>query len=201
MGKLIFDLPVSDKNVFFWWPDANGNAPDPTTIRAHLRRFTFDPRSEQLDLPESIVILEQDCEFSRVDDRFSMRHHKHGFFDIMIPRLGTDFEAIAPVMGGGHAPYNALAHINIETRVLETYFPGKTHLVQEPVFICRSKDAEEGDGWLMALVNNYRTMSSELHIVDTRDFSKAQAIVALPVRLRAGLHGNWVPRQDLDMLA
>lgn len=49
----------------------------------------------------------------------------------------------------------------------------------------------------MALVNNYKTMSSELHIVDTKDFEKAQAIVHLPIRLRAGPHGNWVDGQDL----
>lgn len=28
-GNLIFDLLLTDKNVFFWWPDINGNAPKP----------------------------------------------------------------------------------------------------------------------------------------------------------------------------
>lgn len=116
----------------------------------------------------------------------------------MDPRLGTDFLAIAPVMGGGHAPYNALGRLDHETKEVQKYFPGKTHLVQEPIFIPRSAAAPQGDGWLMALVNNYAAMSSELHIVDTQDFTKPQAIIYLPIRLRAGLHGNWVDAQDLE---
>jgi carotenoid cleavage dioxygenase len=49
-------------------------------------------------------------------------------------------------------------------------------------------------------VNNYELMTSELHLVDTRDFSKPQAIVLLPIRLRAGLHGNWVDGQELELV-
>jgi carotenoid cleavage dioxygenase-like enzyme len=48
-------------------------------------------------------------------------------------------------------------------------------------------------------VNNYSNMLSELHIVDTTDFEKPCAIVSLPVRLRPGLHGNWVDAQDLAL--
>lgn len=165
-----------------------------------MLRFTIDPKADDLDLPKPEVLLAKDCEFSRVDDRFSMRNYKHGFFNLMDPALGTEFEKIMPVMGGGHAPYNALGHLNVETGQLDTYFADTTHFIQEPVFIPRSSDAEEADGWLMALVNNYGTMGSELHIVDTKNFAQPQAIVVLPIRLRAGLHGNWVPREDLDFM-
>lgn len=179
--------------MFFWWPDAEGNAPAPETIAARLVRFTFDPKSSELMLPEPEVLSRQDCEFPRIDDRYAMRQHTRAFLDIMDPGLGTDFPSIAPKMGGGHAPYNALGMFNYTTMELSKYFAGSTHLVQEPVCISR-RDGAEGDGWLMALVNNYGTMSSELHIVDTRDFNKPQAIIYLPMRLRAGLHGNWVDR-------
>lgn len=192
-GNIIFDLPLSDKNVFFWWPDANGNAPDPKEIRSDLVRFMFDPRSDDLDLPAPKILAKTDCEFPRINDLFSGKKHGHAFMDVMDPSLGTDFPEILPRMGGGFPPYNALAHLNCDTLQLEKYFPGRTHLVQEPIFIARKgDDASEGDGWVMALVNNYSSMSSELHIVDTRQFGVAQAIVDLPIRLRAGLHGNWV---------
>lgn len=128
-----------------------------------------------------------------------MSEHQHCFFDLLDPSLGTDFAAIAPIMGGGHAPYNALGHLNVKTGEFETYFPGPKHMVQECVFIPRNKVAKEGDGFVMFLVNNYEMMSSELHIVDTRQFEKAVAIVYLPIRLRAGLHGNWVDGQDLAL--
>lgn len=115
----------------------------------------------------------------------------------MDPTAGTNFPAILPVMGGGFPPYNCLAHYDFGTGAVEKYFPGPMHFVQEPVFLPRSESAAEGDGYLIALVNNYSTMASELHILDTKDFTKAQAVVNLPVRLRAGLHGNWVDGQEL----
>ncbi|KAI5200554.1 hypothetical protein E4T39_05705 [Aureobasidium subglaciale] len=198
-GKIVFDLPLSDKNVFFWWPDAQGHAPDPHTITASMLRFTIDPTSDSLELPKPEVLSHHDCEFPRIDDRKAMQKHGHCFFDMMDPSLGTSFERIAPVMGGGFPPYNSLGHLDIEAGKVTVYYPGDTHLVQEPVFAPRSDTAAEGDGWLMALVNNYATMSSELHIIDTKDFSRPQAIVLLPVRLRPGLHGNWVPREELNL--
>ncbi|KAJ5037141.1 carotenoid oxygenase [Bipolaris maydis] len=196
LGNIVFDLPLTNKNAFFWWPDANGNAPQPEQIAAELVRFTFDPKSTDLDLPKPLVIGHEDCEFPRIDDRFFGKMHSHAFMDIMDPNLGTDFAAIAPVMGGGYPPYNSIGHLDYSTMRMEKYFPGRTHLVQEPVCIARHH-ASEGDGWIMALVNNYSTMSSELHIVSTRQFEKAQAIIYLPLRLRAGLHGNWVNGQDI----
>lgn len=51
----------------------------------------------------------------------------------------------------------------------------------------------------VALVNNYASMTSELHIVDTRNFKKLQAVIELPIRLRACLHGNWVDAQDVQL--
>lgn len=199
-GKIIFDLPVSKQNVFFWWPDAQGQAPDPHTIEASMTRFTIDPTSNNLDLAEPEIINSYNSEFPRIDDRFSMKPYSHTFFLVMVPSLGTDMAFIGRLMGGGFPPYNAVTHLNIKTRELEMYCPGKTHLLQEPVFFPRSEDAGEADGYLMLLVNNYTTMSSELHIVDTRNFSKAVAIVNIPLRLRHGLHGNWVPGQELDLV-
>ena len=95
--------------------------------------------------------------------------------------------------------YMNYAMLDYGDRKLQKYFPGKTHMVQEPVFIPRPGSSEEGEGWVMALVNNYATMSSELHIVDAKAFTKAQAVIHLPIRLRAGLHGNWVDGQDLAL--
>ena len=136
-------------------------------------------------------------EFSKVDDRFAMQAHQHIFFDVMDLSLGTDMPFVAPRMGGGFPPYNALGHLDVESGQYEKYFAGPTHLVQEPVFIARSAEAAEGDGWCLALVNNLATAQSELHLVDTRDFGRAKAVVKLPVRLRPGLHGNWVDAVEL----
>ncbi|OAL44810.1 carotenoid oxygenase [Pyrenochaeta sp. DS3sAY3a] len=199
-GKLVFDLPLTDRNVFFWWPDAQGNAPKPEEISAKLVRFTFDPLSENLDLPVHEVLSNADCEFPRIDDRYLGKRHSCAFFDLMDPSLGSDFSTIMPRMGGGHPPYNSIGQLNYSSKEVKTYFPGHTHLVQEPIFVPRKgESATEGDGWVIVLVNNYASMASELHIVDTRDFQSPAAVIELPIRLRAGLHGNWVDGQDVHL--
>lgn len=48
------------------------------------------------------------------------------------------------------------------------------------------------------LANNYEDMTSELIIIDTSDFSNHVALVKLPLRLRMGIHGNWVDDSDVD---
>lgn len=197
-GKIHIDLSVSDKNVFFWWPDAQGNAPNPREIKATFNRYAIDPQATDLELSSPQELQSDDCEFYRIDDRYAMQLYKHCFFTVMDQTLPTDFPLVFSASGGGHPPYNALGHLDIDSKIYKKYFPGPTHFVQEPVFLPRSAKANEGEGYLMALVNNYRTMSSELHIIDTTNFEKAQAIVKLPLRLRHGLHGNWVDAQDID---
>ncbi|KAK6823237.1 Resveratrol cleavage oxygenase 1 [Aspergillus parasiticus] len=198
--NLVIDLGLSDKNVFFWWPDSKGNAPEPSSIHSNLVRFTVNPRSEDLKLDAPKVLQSDNSEFYRIDDRFATCYYRHSFFDMMDPS-GTDFSRIAPNLGGGYPLYNCLAHFDNKTGETEVYCPGRTHMVQEPVFIPRNESAAEGDGYVLALVNNYETMSSELHLLDTTSFSQAQAKILLPVRLRQGLHGSWVDGTDVPLSA
>lgn len=165
-------------------------------------RFTINPHATgpDLALPEPHVLESSNSEFYRIDDRFATRPYRHCFFTMMDPALGTDFRRIEPNLGGGYPLYNALAHFDNQTGETEVYFPGSTRMVQEPVFIPRSDGAREGDGYLLALVNNYRAMGSELHLVDTGDFGRVKARILLPVRLRPGLHGNWVDGRDVAAL-
>ncbi|KJK61781.1 Retinal pigment epithelial membrane protein [Aspergillus parasiticus SU-1] len=197
-GHLVIDLGLSEKNVFFWWPDAQGSAPEPSSIVSQLVRFTIDPQSEKRALSKPEILQHGNSEFYRIDDRFATRPYRHCYFDLMDPQLGTDLERIGPKLGGGFPLYNAVAHFDNVTGQTEVYFPGSVHLVQEPVFLPRKDSTTEGDGYILVLVNNYETMASELHLLDTRDFTRAQAKILLPVRLRQGLHGSWVDRRDLN---
>jgi len=65
--------------------------------------------------------------------------------------------------------------------------------VQEPVFIPRSQDCPEGDGYLIVFLNHFDTMLSSLALLDTKDLSAGPiARIKLPFRLRSGVHGSWV---------
>ncbi|GAQ45922.1 lignostilbene dioxygenase [Aspergillus niger] len=162
-GQIVFDLGLSRQNVFFWWPDSQGSAPEPSTIASQLTRFTINPHSTSTYLPEPEVL-----------------------------HTGNTH-----CLGGGYPLYNSLGHLDLKNGHSEVYFPGKTHMVQEPVFIPKAGSSAEGNGYLLALVNNYSNMNSELHLLDLSDFTRARAIIQLPVRLRQGLHGNWVNSAEM----
>ena len=62
------------------------------------------------------------------------------------------------------------------------------------MFVPRSEDAAEDDGWVMSLVYDRTTDRSDLVILDAQDFSgEPVARVHLPQRVPYGFHGNWVP--------
>ena len=64
----------------------------------------------------------------------------------------------------------------------------------EFVFVPRSADAAEDDGWLMGLVVDAAAQTTDLVILDARRFgAEPQAVVRLPHRVPPGFHGNWVP--------
>jgi carotenoid cleavage dioxygenase-like enzyme len=93
---------------------------------------------------------------------------------------------------------NGLGYLNTKTKEYIKYFAGPRKLSQECVFLPRSLHAKEADGYVMILLNNYEEMYSELAILDTKDFTKEVALIKLPIRLRQGLHGNWVDAADVD---
>lgn len=138
-----------------------------------------------------------ELEFPRIDDRYAMSRHSKTFYSTFQPQL-VDFPFVGPRMGGGYPPYNGFARLDAKTGAVEQYFAGPKKFTQELVFVPRSKTAEEGDGWILFLQSNFENMASELAIVDSNDLSNAVALIKLPIRLRAGLHGNWVDDEDVD---
>jgi carotenoid cleavage dioxygenase-like enzyme len=64
----------------------------------------------------------------------------------------------------------------------------------EPVFVPRSADAREGDGWLLATVWRAAENRSDLAVFHATEVERGPiATVELACRVPFGLHGNWVP--------
>ena len=54
--------------------------------------------------------------------------------------------------------------------------------------------AAEDDGWLLNLVTDLATDTTDLVVVDARDLdAEPVARVHLPRRVPFGFHGNWMP--------
>ena len=65
----------------------------------------------------------------------------------------------------------------------------------EFVFVPAHARAAEDEGWLLGLVLNPIEQTTDLVIIDARDFEGAPvANIHVPHRVPPGFHGNWLPR-------
>ena len=186
--RLHIDMPCADGNVFGFFPNAAGTAPAPETLHFELARWTLDLTSNS-DAAIHSTLLDMPCEFPRCDDRFAGRPYRHGFM------LGCDMRLYAADRLGPPPWqfFNLLVHLDLHTGTATQWAAGDAACFQEPTFVPRAPDAPEGDGYLLALLNHLDTATTELVILDTRTIADGPiARIALPMRLRMSLHGNWV---------
>ena len=197
-GKLYLDLPVVNDNVFWFFPDADGKHPDPASLRTQIVRWCFDMNSKS-DVPTAKVISEIAAEFPHVDDRYIGRPYRYGFMQATDPTKPYNAEKAGPVMGFF---FNTLLTMDMTTGKSDCWFAGDTSTTQEPVFAPRRADAPEGDGYVMCVVNRRAERRSDLVILDAQRMSEGPvATVKCPVRLKYGIHGNWVPSPVLTSAA
>jgi carotenoid cleavage dioxygenase-like enzyme len=143
-----------------------------------LERWTVDPKGgrvkeERLD--------ERGQEFPRHDERRVGRPYRFGY--------SADF-ARGLAFGG------LLKH-DLRDGKTEVHQEGPARLFMEPVFVPRSRDADEDDGWVMAYLYDASTNRSDVVILHAQDFgAEPVATIHLPARVPYGFHGNWLPDAD-----
>jgi carotenoid cleavage dioxygenase len=157
--------------------DTRLNGPDegpPSLWRWTLDRTSGKALEEQLD--------DRGQEFPRVDERRVGRRHRFGY------------AAGAGDLVTGGDPVGGLVKHDLVAGSSEFHAFGPGNGAAEGVFVPRSADAAEDDGWVMALVYDADRGASDLVVLDAQDFSgEPVARVHLPVRVPFGFHGNWIP--------
>ena len=145
-----------------------------------LWRWTIDTeagtvREDQLD--------DRAIEFPRVDERLVGRPHRFGW--------ATALDTSGPDVG-----FDGLAMVRYDrsTGGSEVVSLGDGRIGGEVVFVPRSPDAAEDDGWYLTLAHDRATDRGELVVLDASAPGEgAVARVLLPGRIPLGFHGNWVP--------
>lgn len=189
-GRIYVDMPVASGNVFHFFPQADGFAPPPETLKSRLTRWTFDMNKSGNSL-ESAPLNDFMCEFPRSDDRYMGRHYRHGYVAGIDMQRPYDFERLGPPEWSF---MNIIAHIDVATGKTKFWYADASTSFQEPAFIPKSKEAPEGEGYLIVLANRLLDRSTDLLVLDAQHLDEGPiATVKLPVRLRMSLHGNWVP--------
>ena len=174
-SKVIVDTPASPGNCFSFFKDKDGRHPTPPETLTQLTRIVFD-----LDKSDNEAVSLHSVEgalgdLPRIDDRFAMQKYRYGYFSL------RDF----PEMG--------LGQMDWETGSLKVHsLEGAA--AQEPLFVPRSPDAPEGDGFVLTLVDRFAERRCDLLVLDGLDVSAPPlATIRLPFALPMAFHGCWMP--------
>jgi len=88
--------------------------------------------------------------------------------------------------------FGAIVHVDHKTGARQRYELPAGDAASEPVFVPRSADAAEGDGWLLLTAYRAAEHRSDLLVLDAGDVARGPvATVQLSHRVPFGFHGNW----------
>ena len=147
---------------------------------ATLDRWTVDPVARTVNEER---ISDRYQEFPRHADSVGGQPYKWGY-SAGVMDLGADPSQEA---------FGATYKIAVDTGATEVHDHGPGRGGAEPVFVAREGATAEDDGWLMVLVHDATTDSSDLVILDAQNVSGDEvARISLPQRVPDGFHGNWV---------
>ena len=162
------------------FPDPNGNLPGHAEAQGRLTRWQVNVGTGQIDREPLVDVA---AEFPRIDDRFAMGRHRHGFLATASQRQRGD---------GG--VFHEITHIDLDSGQQQVWDAGFGSGVSEPVFVERSKTADEGAGWLLATVFEPDRHTSSLVVLDAMAVADGPvAMVRLDHRVPFGFHGSWRP--------
>ena len=155
----------------------DGEMPGPYGKPLGLERWTVDGQGGKV-IRETTDAAGQ--EFPRPDERYFTKPHRY-LWSMGMPEDG-DLEFVAPMPLYRHdlSTGESVQHVFGEGRI-----PG------EFVFVPRSADAPEGDGWVMGYVIDRNHGTSALEILDAMSLSPVAA-VHIPHLIPPGFHGNWI---------
>jgi carotenoid cleavage dioxygenase-like enzyme len=177
-GKVYVDGFAAPGNSFAFFKDVDGNPTPNAVAQSCLTRIVFDLASGRVELKPFEGAI---GEMPKMDDRYALQPYRHGW----------------------HKTYDGIGMVDWQTgerrvhQLLATEDPG---MAQEPVFVPRSPDAPEGDGYVLAVVNRVKSNLAELYVLDTRDFLGAPvARVRLPFNLPMSFHGCFVARANAQL--
>jgi carotenoid cleavage oxygenase len=157
--------------------DDRSNHQGPFGNRPSLRRWTVETKAGKV---REELRDDRDQEFPRVDERLVGRRHRYGY-------SAADLD-VAGVSHGG-----VIKH-DMDAGTSEVLDLGAGAGQNEAVFVPRSADAAEDDGWVLCLTYDAAADRSNLVIHHAQDLNGGPvATVHLPVRVPFGFHGNWVP--------
>lgn len=163
------------------FPMVDGTPGDPAKAVPRLTRWKFD-LGRNTDDYTSERLDDLACEFPRLDERRTGLDYRYGYFAC---DSNPEFK-----VGG----FNGIGRVDHQTGKNEIYDVGEACATNEPVFVPKSADSAEGEGFLLANVYDDNSKATHLVILDAENVSAGPLAKAyLDHRVPFGFHGNWCP--------
>lgn len=178
-GKIFIDGCQYEHVPLFSTPDGESTG----KALPYLTRWNID-----LGNPDAKVeferIDEYESEFPQCDPRYVGQAYRHGWYSSPDGTLASTLEE-------NDSFFNCVGHYEHGSGKVDRYSLGQT-IVSEPLFVPRSADAAEGEGYLLTVGTSFETHTSSLYIFDALNVSGGPLAVAhLSHRVPSGFHGFW----------
>lgn len=192
--RVYVDVPMARRNQFGFFPHVNEKF-DPALAQTTMTRLSVDlskksPRDYRMEELYSNVI----GELPRIDERYLTLPYRIGYLMVSDGSKPRHPKLQAPAKIA-----NCYTKMDHSTRKTSTFFVGDSSSLSEPVFVPRSADAPEGDGYVMGIATRLMEGGrTDLVIVDTAQMEAGPvATVKLPLRAPGQIHGWWSSAKDL----
>ncbi|GFF28443.1 hypothetical protein IFM61606_10161 [Aspergillus udagawae] len=193
-GKVYIETSRVFANLFPFWGGRDA-LPFSMSPAADLVCWELDlSQPTQSTIPDPEVVVSLPSEFPRIDERRLGREYNIIYLPVAAPDLPPNGLPMPVAL-------NALAKVDKKANKIAYFKPGDDCLVEEPIFIPRSENSAEGDGWVISMIQRVKQRKSDLVIIDSREFSKPIAIIQMPLYLRGQIHGNWVEASEHTSIA
>jgi len=181
-NKITLDGPIFDRPPFPFEFDVKDGEQVPlffSIARSSLGRWTLDLDTERC---KSEQLSDRPAELPKIDERFFGKPYEWGY------------------MVGGDAKKKGMSMKSLVAHSMRTGREDEYRIrhdspaaVLETCFAPRTKDAAEGDGWIIVPVSRWAERTGEFLIFDTYDISAGPVCrIELPFLMGWTPHGHWM---------
>lgn len=182
-GETIYcDMDMGRSAQFPFFPILHGGF-DPRAAAGRITRLSVNLAQRAETYDEKILYSDWQGALPRQDDRYN----------------GVPYRIGIMPCGGYGSGRPTIVKFDHATRTTASYPLPDDCTLQEPIFVPRSRNAAEGDGYIIAMIGRNREAGrNDLIILEAADLAAGPiATVKLPFQAMGQVHGWWVPPWEL----
>jgi carotenoid cleavage dioxygenase len=184
-NKIYLDTEMTAGNPFPFMPNKDGSPPDLPGSVSTLHRISanLSGRNKGYDVKQLYPLQ---APLPKQDDRYNTMPYRYGF------AACPDPDAAPGAVAG-----SCYARMDVQNGTYQLWNAGPSVSLAEPVFAPKSRNAREGEGYLLGVAYHYtENLRSDLVILDAEHLNEGPiARVKLPLQASPQVHGWWV-RED-----